>query len=164
MSYQGDPDNPNERLTPDKVARGTEGFGLIPVIAGAVILAGLIVAALWSVEDRAPLMYPQRARRRSSSRRVRHLRVSNAMLYAQSPGYRSWGSIIARCVLEAGFASFLRQIALEKLPRPGRFDRGNGVALLTEITWTRTRSAQSAYTSPTSIEVAGNATPLLRPY
>jgi hypothetical protein len=54
MSYQRDPDNPNERLTPHKVARSTEGFGLLPVIAGAVILAGLIVAALWSVEDRPP--------------------------------------------------------------------------------------------------------------
>jgi hypothetical protein len=54
MTYQRDPERPNEPLTPDKVARGTEGFGLMPVIAGAAILAGLILAALSSFEEKAP--------------------------------------------------------------------------------------------------------------
>jgi hypothetical protein len=54
MTYQRDPERPNEQLTPDKVAKGTEGFGLIPVIAGAVILAGLVVGMFWSAEERVP--------------------------------------------------------------------------------------------------------------
>jgi hypothetical protein len=54
MTYQRDPERPNEPLTPEKVARGTEGFGLIPVIAGAVIVVGLVVAMVWSAEDQTP--------------------------------------------------------------------------------------------------------------
>jgi hypothetical protein len=54
MAYQKDPERPDEQLTPDKVARGTEGFGLIPVIAGAVIIGLLIVGIFWSVEEGVP--------------------------------------------------------------------------------------------------------------
>jgi hypothetical protein len=54
MTYQRDPERPNEPLTPETVARGTDGFGLIPVIAGAVLLAGLIVGLFWSAEERVP--------------------------------------------------------------------------------------------------------------
>ena len=54
MTYQRDPENLSEPLTSENVARGTEGLGLIPVIAGAVILGLLIVGVFRSAEDRPP--------------------------------------------------------------------------------------------------------------
>ena len=54
MTSQRDPEHPNEKVTPNSVARGTEGFGLIPIFAGIGILFLLVVGIFWSAGDRAP--------------------------------------------------------------------------------------------------------------